>query len=204
MLPAVASITLYPTGKATVKSAVHEIGQGMLTTMTQIAADHLGLPLASVQLEWGDTRLPYGSMAVGSMGALTNGAAIAEAAIKVRETLFKAVVKQDASSLYRQDVDDLAVDGEFIVAKDGTRESVVAAAMRLDRPIEEEAITGRPPQLPTLPHKYGRCVFGAQFIKVLVDPDTMHLKVDRLVGAFAGGRALNPMLVRSQLLGGMV
>ncbi len=204
MLPAVASITLYPTGKATVKSAVHEIGQGMLTSMTQVAADHLGLPLASVQLEWGDTRLPYGSMAVGSMGALTNGAAIAEAAIKVQKTLFKAVVKNRASPLHRQHVDDLAIDGEFIVAKDGARELVAAAAMRLDTPIEEEAITGRPPQLPTLPHKYGRCVFGAQFVKVLVDPDTMHLKVDRLVGAFAGGRALNPMLVRSQLLGGMV
>ena len=58
--------------------------------------------------------------------------------------------------------------------------------------------------IPSLPHKYGRSVFGAQFVKVLIDPDTMHLKVDRLVGAFAGGRALNPLLVRSQLMGGMV
>ena len=204
MLPAVASITLYPTGVAVVKSAVHEIGQGMLTTMTQVAVEHLGLPLASVKLEWGDTRLPYGSMAVGSMGALTNGAAIAEAAIKVSKALFKIVVKDAASPLRGQKVDHLAIRGEFIVAEDGTKESVTVAASRLAKPIEEEAITGRPPQLPTLPHKYGRCVFGAQFAKVLVDPDTMHLKVERLVGAFAGGRALNPLLVRSQLMGGMV
>ncbi len=204
MLPAVASITLYPTGKAVVKSAVHEIGQGMLTAMTQVAAEHLGLPLAAVHLEWGDTRLPYGSMAVGSMGALTNGAAIAEAAIQVSKALFKKVVNDSASPLCGQHNDHLAIIGEFIVAQDGTKESVTAAASRLTEPIEEEAITGRPPQLPSLPHKYGRSVFGAQFVKVLIDPDTMHLKVERLVGAFAGGRALNPMLVRSQLMGSMV
>ncbi len=204
MLPAVAKVILSPTGKAVVKSAVHEIGQGMLTTMTQVAAEHLGLPLADVTLEWGDTRLPYGSMAVGSMGALTNGAAIAEAAIKVMKTLFKKAVANPSSALYNQRRRDLTIQGQDIVAPDGTRESVAVAASRLKKPIEEEAITGRPPQLPSLPHKYGRSVFGAQFVKVLIDPDTMHVKVERLVGAFAGGRALNPMLVRSQLMGSMV
>ena len=39
---------------------------------------------------------------------------------------------------------------------------------------------------------------------MLIDPDTMHVQVERLVGAFAGGRAINPLLVRSQLLGAMV
>ena len=68
------------------------------------------------------------------------------------------------------------------------------------KPIEEEAITGR-----TFGHsKYGRQAFGAQFVKVRIDPDTMHLQVERLVGAFAGGRPINPLLVRSQLIGAMV
>ena len=51
--------------------------------------------------------------------------------------------------------------------------------------------------------KYGRQSFGAQFARVLVDPDTMHVRVQRLIGAFAGGRPINPLLVRSQLIGGM-
>ena len=203
-LPAVASITLSVDGKAVVKSAVHEIGQGMLTTMTQVAADHLGLPLGDVRLEWGDTKLPYGSMAVGSMGALTNGSAIAEAANQVIQTLCKMVVKDPSSPLHGQHRHDLVIHGHYIVAPDGTKESVTSAASRLSAPIEEEAITGRPPKLPTLPHKYARFAFGAQFVKVLIDPDTMHLKVERLVGGFAGGRALNPLLVRSQLMGSMV
>ena len=39
---------------------------------------------------------------------------------------------------------------------------------------------------------------------MLIDPDTGHLQVTKLIGAFAGGRAINPLLVRSQLIGGMV
>ena len=52
--------------------------------------------------------------------------------------------------------------------------------------------------------KLGRQIFGAQFAKVLIDPTTMHLQVTRLVGAFAGGRPVNPLLVHSQVMGGMV
>lgn len=203
-LPAVARIILRPDGHATVQSSVHEIGQGMLTVMTQIAAERLGLPLDNVHLEWGDTALPYGSMAVGSMGALSNGASIAEAADLVIRNLFKHEVKDPASALCGQHRHDLEVAGENIVAPDGISVRVIDAVRRLSEPIEEEAITGRPPQVPSLPHKYGRSAFGAQFVKVLIDPDTMHLQVERLVGAFAGGRALNPILVRSQLLGSMI
>ena len=58
-------------------------------------------------------------------------------------------------------------------------------------PIEEEAVTGR-----TFgKSKYGRQIFGAHFARV---------QVGRFVGAFAGGRPINPLLVRSQLMGGMV
>ena len=45
--------------------------------------------------------------------------------------------------------------------------------------------------------------FGAQFAEVRVD-ELGRARVTRMVGAFAGGRILNPKLARSQLAGGMV
>jgi len=45
---------------------------------------------------------------------------------------------------------------------------------------------------------------GAVFAEVKVDPDLCQVLVTRLVGAFAAGRIINPRLVRSQLLGGMI
>jgi xanthine dehydrogenase YagR molybdenum-binding subunit len=61
--------------------------------------------------------------------------------------------------------------------------------------------TWRPPPLDT-PH--GLLTFGAQFAEVAVDPDLGLVRVRRLGGAFAPGRVLNPLLARSQLMGGML
>ena len=47
-------------------------------------------------------------------------------------------------------------------------------------------------------------VHGAVFAEVTVDPDFGQVRVTRLVGAFAAGTVVNPRMVRSQYLGGMV
>ncbi len=200
-LPSVTRITLGADGRAVVQSATQEIGQGMITAYTQIAAESLGLELAAVRLEWGDTRLPYGGMTVGSMSTLTSGASIAEAAEQVRKELLKRVVKDKHSPLYDQVIKDLQVVGGRITGPGGVGETVAAAMARYPNdPINEEAITGR-----TMGKSdYGRASFGAEFVKVSLDPDTLHLQVERLVGAFAGGRIINPILARSQLMGAMV
>ena len=199
-MPAVARVLLVPDGHAEVHIATHEIGQGSITSMTQIAAERLGLSIGKVQLLWGDTALPFGSPAFGSMGALANGAAIVEAADLALQELFAIVVKDRRSPFYKQKQQDLKVAELNIVGANGARESVDKTFSRLKATVQKEAITGR-----DFGHsKYGRYAFGAQFAKVSIDPDTMHIHVDRLVGAFAGGRAINPLMVRSQLLGGMV
>jgi xanthine dehydrogenase YagR molybdenum-binding subunit len=200
-MPALARIIMGADGQARVQTAAHEIGQGMITSLTQVAAESLGLPLDHVRLEFGDTALPYGSMTVGSMTTLTNGAAIFEAAKLVKEALAKRAVRDPNSPLYRQHRHDIDVVNGRLVHPDGPSEAVVELMARLGEDmIEEEAITGR-----DFGHsKYGRQVFGAQFAKVLIDPDTMHIQVEQYIGAFAGGRPINPLLVRSQLIGGMV
>ena len=200
-LPAVARVTLSPDGRAVVQTASHEIGQGMITALTQIAAETLGLELAATRLEWGDTTLPYGGMSVGSMTTLSNGAAVQEAAAAVRKALIKRAVKDKLSPLYGQPASQVRVEQGQFAGTAGLTESVATLMARYpDEPLSKEAITGR-----TFGHsKYGRAAFGAQFAQVSIDPDTFSVRVERLVGAFAGGRIINPVLARSQLLGGMV
>ncbi|GIH17526.1 xanthine dehydrogenase [Rugosimonospora africana] len=50
---------------------------------------------------------------------------------------------------------------------------------------------------------YARYSFGAQFCQVRVDLDTGEVRVDRMLGAFAAGRIVNPRMARSQLIGAM-
>ena len=45
---------------------------------------------------------------------------------------------------------------------------------------------------------------GAVFAEVKVDPELGQIRATRLVGAFAAGRIINPLMVRSQLYGGMI
>jgi xanthine dehydrogenase YagR molybdenum-binding subunit len=49
-----------------------------------------------------------------------------------------------------------------------------------------------------------RQTYSAVFAEVTVDPATGEVRVRRLLGMFAVGRVINPLLARSQIVGGMI
>jgi xanthine dehydrogenase YagR molybdenum-binding subunit len=57
---------------------------------------------------------------------------------------------------------------------------------------------------PAAQASYAMRAHGAVFAEVTVDPDLGQIRVTRMVGAFAAGRIVNPHLVKSQYLGGMI
>ncbi|MEU6658876.1 xanthine dehydrogenase family protein molybdopterin-binding subunit [Streptomyces sp. NPDC046821] len=57
-----------------------DLGTGTWTTLPQIAADALGVPVSQVDVRIGDTRYPMASVAGGSSGMTTWGSAVVEAA----------------------------------------------------------------------------------------------------------------------------
>ena len=52
--------------------------------------------------------------------------------------------------------------------------------------------------------KFASAAFGAIFAEVRVDPALGTVRVNRLVGAYDVGRVINPMIARSQCIGGMM
>jgi len=86
---------------------------------------------------------------------------------------------------------------------DETRSDSYADILRRAGLAEVEASgTGAPD--PSAQAEYAMHAHGAIFAEVKVDPDLGQIRVTRAVGAFAAGRIINPRLVRSQLLGGMI
>lgn len=83
--PASAIARLLPDGTAEVASAASDIGPGTWTSMTQVAADALGLPIGRVKFTLGDTRLPRTPPQGGSMTMASVGSAVHAACRKVRE-----------------------------------------------------------------------------------------------------------------------
>jgi xanthine dehydrogenase YagR molybdenum-binding subunit len=83
--PASAIARLMPDGTAEVISASSDMGPGTWTSMTQVAAETLGLPIERVRLTLGDTRLPRAPVHGGSMTMASVGSAVLAACRKARE-----------------------------------------------------------------------------------------------------------------------
>jgi xanthine dehydrogenase YagR molybdenum-binding subunit len=82
--PAAASARLLPDGSAQVASAASDMGPGTWTSMTQVAAEALGLPIERVTFTLGDSALPNTPPHGGSMTMASVGSAVQAACRKVR------------------------------------------------------------------------------------------------------------------------
>lgn len=174
--PASASVALNANGTASVRTAASDMGPGTYTSLTQIAAETLGLPVDKVHLEIGDTDMPVAPVHGGSITLASVGNAVAAAARAVLDrlgTLDGAGTESDFGALLtRNGLDRLEAEGG---AKPG-----------------EETQT------------HSSSAFGAVFVEVRVDPDFGTVRVKRMIGSYDVGRVVNPKLARSQCIGGMV
>ena len=83
--PASALAKLLPDGTAEIASAASDMGPGTWTSMTQVAADALCLPIERVKFRLGDSRLPKTPPHGGSMTMASVGSAVQAACRKARE-----------------------------------------------------------------------------------------------------------------------
>jgi xanthine dehydrogenase YagR molybdenum-binding subunit len=88
--------------------------------------------------------------------------------------------------------DSLALDLDHIEFKAGTSD------------LPDAGIAGGSAHTATAGKDRAMRAHGAVFAEVKVDPDLGQIRVSRMVGAFAAGRIVNPHLVKSQYLGGMI
>jgi xanthine dehydrogenase YagR molybdenum-binding subunit len=82
-----ATIRLGPDRRYTVLIGAADIGTGTWTTLAQIAADALEVPISDVRVRIGDTALPPAAPAGGSTGINSWGSSIIEAAHRLRDQL---------------------------------------------------------------------------------------------------------------------
>ncbi len=201
--PSVARVTVTSRGEVIVQSAAHEIGQGAITAMSQVAAESLGVPLEHVRFEFGDTALPFAFITAGSATTLSVGTAIKKASEKLKRDLILRAITDRASPLYGLPSREVGTARGTLFSRlnSGRLETFPELLARHPkRTFSAKAVTGR-----TFGRsRYARFAFGAQFARVAVNSETGQIRVQRMVGAFGCGRIINPTLAQSQLLGGMV
>jgi len=201
--PASAWASVRADGTALVRAGSQDIGTGTYTIMTQIAADALGLPLAKVRFELGDTDFPETPGSGGSRTAASVGSAVKRAGWQVRRGLIELAIADTGSPLHGRAPDDIDVSEGTLSSKAEPVKrdpivDVLGRAQRAElsaRADVQEAATRKP---------YALHSFGAQFAEVHVDGALGSVRVRRMVGTFAAGTILNVKTARSQFIGGMV
>jgi isoquinoline 1-oxidoreductase len=128
-------------GKVTVYSGKIEMGQGVHTSLAQMAADELGVPLESIEMIMGDTDLcPFDSGTYGSMSTRFFGPALRAAAAEAR-----AVLIDLASEQLKTPKDKLEIEnGVVVVASDkGKRVTFgqLAKGQKITRKLDGKAPT---------------------------------------------------------------
>ncbi|SEB62137.1 xanthine dehydrogenase family protein molybdopterin-binding subunit [Terriglobus roseus] len=201
--PATARLVLQADGSVIAQSATQEIGQGAITSLSQVVATELSLPLDRVRFDIGDTTLPFGAFSAGSSTSLSVGSAIRVAAKMLTEKLARIARVDKESPLYLCGLKDIVFRGGILSHRieSARRDPATAVLARAKlTTLEVKGIAGR-----TFGKSdYARMAFGAQFARVAVNEFTGSVRVTHMTGAFAGGRILNARTARSQLLGGMV
>ncbi|TPG49798.1 xanthine dehydrogenase family protein molybdopterin-binding subunit [Sphingomonas glacialis] len=181
-----AKVAIDANGRATVSSAMTDIGTGSYTILGQIAGELLGLPLDQVSVVLGDTDLPDAAGSGGSWGAGSSGSAVYLACEMLREKLAKAM-GCDPETLTLKDGQAIADNRQVSLGSlvgDGIEAigSIAPGKMEKDRK---------------------QSSYGAHFVEVGVNATTGEVRVRRMLGVFAAGRILNAKTARSQCLGGM-
>ncbi|WP_255946033.1 xanthine dehydrogenase family protein molybdopterin-binding subunit [Streptomyces odontomachi] len=203
MQPQRARARLYADGSAVVQCGTQDIGTGVATAMTQVAADGLGVAVGDVHFQYGDTDLPNVAAAVGSAGSGMISAAVHTAATTLREQLIRQAVADPQSPLHGASPAGVVVRGGRMELKErpDTGESYSDLMQRRFLTDMDAIGSWQPPGSDT---PYGLVTFGAQFAEVAVDPELGVVRVRRMVSAMAPGRVLNAKMAHSQVMGGML
>jgi CO/xanthine dehydrogenase Mo-binding subunit len=184
--PAAASVVVAADGSVTVAVGTTEIGQGMITVLSQITAEALGCPVDMVKVMDPDTsRVPDSGPTVASRTTVMSGNAIRDAAAKIRAAMEPVIAD---SGLAWRDAVALCVTRQVGLAAHGWS---VPPTTTFD--LE----TGQG-------EAYICYSWSANVVEVEVDTDTGQTRVVKVWSGHDAGRIVNPTTAEGQVEGGVL
>jgi carbon-monoxide dehydrogenase large subunit len=194
-------VHVHTSGEVEVITGGASVGQGFETVIAQVAAQTLGVDYRKVRVVHGRTdRIEYGIGAHATRATVMTANATVVAAEKVR-----AKALDMAAQLLQAEAADLTIIDGVVSRANGSDASIdlgqLAHHLRPASPTRGE----REPALAsdgwfTTPHM--TYPYGAQLALLTIDAGTGGVTIEKMLIAFDVGRAINPMLVRGQLVGG--
>jgi aerobic carbon-monoxide dehydrogenase large subunit len=198
-------ISVDTSGMVEVLTGGASLGQGFETVMAQVAADALGVDYRRCRVIHGQTdRIPFGIGAHASRATVMTASATHIAALNVRR---KALAM--AAELLQTSPEALDIVAGEAVRKDGKGNkggpSISLGVIAQNLAPTAKARGDREPGLAAegwFKAEHQVYPYGSHVAVVLVDAETGRVVVERYCIAYDIGRAINPALVRGQIVGG--
>ena len=192
-----ARVEIERTGHVVVVTDVSPHGQGTATSFAQIAADALGVDMASIEVRYGDTDL----LASGGGTTASRGLAVGGSAVYTALEQASGVLKTAAAGMLGCAASDvLLADGRAYSGMDfhaaALFDEVVGVALRTAG--GERLVFDVDYELPANPF-----AFSAHVATVRLDKGTGDVAIERYVAVTDCGPMINPMIVRGQIQGGI-
>ncbi len=193
-------------GRVDAYCGTQDIGTGTRTVFAQVVAEELGLRAEDVNTHIGDSLYPPGPPSGGSRvtssltPAARNAAYAAARDIATRvapllDTTPERIVFREGRVLVRDQPQQALSFAEAL--RRARVDNLVHRAERLD---DYEGYARKAGDLHISRHAIG----GVQFAEVVVDTETGVVKVERVVAVHDCGRPINPKLIESQIIGGVL
>ncbi len=210
-----AIIRINEDGTAHVMVGATEMGQGMLTAISQIASEALHIPVDKIDIKVPDTDFtPYEWQSVGSRITYTCGTSVKRAAEDALGQIYCI-----AANLLEVPQEDLSYDGKKVYSnKDPNIKATIREIADSCKKCTGEGIAGPiigrgsfvPTNMTNLDPETGQgnpglfYCFGATGVEVEIDPETGVVEILQLASSIDAGKAINPQLATVQLHGGTI
>jgi aerobic carbon-monoxide dehydrogenase large subunit len=192
-----------PDGGLELRIGAHSHGQGLETTLSQVAHAILGVAHDRIKLIHGDTGLtPYSTGTWGSRCAIMSGGAAAAACEQLAVR-----VKRLGAALLQASAEDVRLADGMVTTDRGAISVTEIARIWYRRPQDLPADVDPGGLEVTASYKAkrdsGTFSYAAHAAAVLVDPETGAVDILAYIVVEDGGVLLNPMIVDGQIHGGV-
>ena len=199
-----AHVGVHPTGEVIVTTGSQPHGQAHETTLAQIVASELGVPMDRIRVRHSDTDGPllYGQGSYGSRTLSVEGTAVYLAVQKIKDK-----ARRLAAHLFKANVDDIIYDG--VAGKVFLKFAPDQAVMQLQQIafvawLAWDLPEGMDPALEALayfnPPEFNY-PFGTHIAEVEIDDETGQVTLTRYIAVDDFGNVVNPGVVGGQTHG---
>lgn len=189
-------VTIQPDGLVDAKISTQDIGTGTRTVVAIVVAETLGLPLESVKVHIGDSRLP----ASGGSGGSTTVGGVSSAARRAAQNALATVFNKVAPQLETTPDELEARDGKIQVQGDPERSMTWRQAVGLLGRSPVTANGANPGEGDLTNSGAG----GVQMADVSVDIDTGVVRMNKLVAVQDCGLIIDLKTAESQVYGALI